>query len=415
MFRKTLRNIRKQLLRWIKAVYHHPWVYPFAHPVYTVLRDTINSYNEHRVFRLGAALAYYTIFSLPALIIVIVGLVSVFLGEAAVQGEVYDAIVGSVGPDAAAQVERAVINIGTPDTSWWAAMIGIVVLIFVATGVFYALQDTLNYIFGVEPVPAKMRILELIFNRLLSFAMVLSIGGLLLISIILNALVLKVSDFVIDNQYQLYDHLPTEWRPYLEYLTDYFFVGLNFLLSVFLITLFFAFLYKILPAVRLRWKYVWAGAFFAAVLFSIGQVIMGIYLSHTNMISAYGAAGSVIAILIWVSYSAQLIFLGAEFIIAVYKYRERAIRPKRFAYALQRATLRPTKKLTRQQLEDLSNHFLTQAPPSYSQLRTMVEYVDFDADPEEMNEAIKEIAKEKEGKLPDPPSDEESHPPHDKN
>lgn len=363
------------------------------------------------MFRLGAALAYYTIFSLPALIIVVVGLVGLFLGEAAVHGEVYDAIVGSVGPDAAAQVERAVINIGTPDTSWWATMLGVVVLIFVATGVFYALQDTLNFIFEVEPVPAKMRILELIMNRILSFAMVLSIGGLLLTSIVLNALLLKVSDFVIENQYILHNRLPVDWRPYLEYGTDYFFVILNLLLSVFLITLFFAFLYKILPAVRLRWKYVWAGAFFSAVLFSIGQIAMGFYLSRTNMISAYGAAGSIIAILIWVSYSAQLIFLGAEFIISLYKYHNKAIRPKRFAYALQRAKKRPTKKLTRQPLEELSNHFLTEAPPSYSQLRTMVKYVDFNADPIEINEVIEEITDEKEEHISETPPHDEPHEP----
>lgn len=186
------------------------------------------------------------------------------------------------------------------------------------------------------------------------------------------------------------------------------------MLSVVLITLFFTFLYKILPAVRLRWKYVLAGAFFSAILFSIGQILLGIYISRTNMISAYGAAGSIIAILIWVSYSAQLIFLGAEFIIALHKYRNRPVHPKRFAYALQQASLRPTKVMSRQQLEDLSNHFLTDAPPSYSQLRIMVESVDFDAPKEEIDEAISDIAHHKEKQLPDPPEAiEKNPPPHD--
>ncbi len=414
-----LKAVKKRLHALVRKFYYHKLLYPIVDPIYTILRDTINSYNEHRVFRLGAALAYYTIFSLPALIIVIVGSVGFFLGEAAVQGEIYDAIVGSVGPDAALQVEKAVINIGTPDTSWWAAMIGIVVLIFVATGVFYALQDTLNFIFSVEPVPAKMRILEVIMNRILSFAMVLSIGGLLLLSIILNALTLKVSDFVIENQYLLYDRLPESVVPYMEYLTDYFFVGLNLIITVFLLTLFFAFLYKILPAVRLRWKYVWIGAFFSAVLFSLGQILMGIYLSKTNMISAYGAAGSIIAILIWVSYSAQLIFLGAEFIIAVCKYRHVDIKPKRFAYALQKGTSRPTNDLSRKQLDELSGAYITAAPPSHSQLREMIEYVGLSDDPVENDTIIEEMVEdlhhrqeldtEHKGEMP--PMEEDIHPP----
>ncbi|MGH1338912.1 MAG: YihY/virulence factor BrkB family protein [Aureispira sp.] len=391
MITSFLKTIRKRLYAVVRKIYYHKLLHPIIHPIYTTLRDTIKSYNEHRVFRLGAALAYYTIFSLPALIIVIVGAVGFFLGEAAVSGEIYSNIVGSVGKDAALQIQKAVINIGTPDTSWWAALLGIAVLVFVATGVFYALQDTLNFIFGVAPVPAKMRILEVIMNRILSFAMVLSIGGLLLLSIIFNALMLKASDFVIANQYLLHERLDPKIVPYIQYLTDYFFVGLNLIISIFLITLFFAFLYKILPAVRLRWKFVWMGAFFSAVLFSIGQILMGIYLSKTNMISAYGAAGSIIAILIWVSYSAQLIFLGAEFIIAVCKYNKVDIKPKRFAYALQRSKSRPIKDLSRKQLDELAGAFITAAPPSHSQLREMIEYIDLSDDPVKNDAMIEDI------------------------
>lgn len=415
-----LKAVKKRLHALVRKIYYHRLLHPILDPIYTILRDTINSYNEHRVFRLGAALAYYTIFSLPALIIVIVGSVGFFLGEAAVSGEIYSNIVGSVGADAALQIEKAVINIGAPDTSWWAALIGIIVLIFVATGVFYALQDTLNFIFAVEPVPAKMRILEVIMNRILSFAMVLSIGGLLLLSIIFNALMLKASDFVIENQYILYEKLDPKIVPYIQYLTDYFFVGLNLVISIFLITLFFAFLYKILPAVRLKWKFVWMGAFFSAVLFSIGQILMGIYLSKTSMISAYGAAGSIIAILIWVSYSAQLIFLGAEFIIAACNYNKVEIKPKRFAYALQKGKRRPVKDLSRKQLDELTGAYITAAPPSHSQLREIIEYIDLSDDPVANDAIIEEIVEDfKYQKKIDPdvdnefpPIDEEEHPPH---
>lgn len=389
-----LKKTRKRLSGLIRAIYYHRLLHPILHPIYTILRNTINNYNEHRVFRLGAALAYYTIFSLPALIIVIVGIVGFFFGEAAVRGEIYSNIVGTVGEDAATQIQKAVINIGPPDNSWWAALLGILVLVFIATGVFYALQDTLNFIFEVEPAPAKMRILEVLINRVLTLAMVLSIGGLLFLSIIINALVLKISDFVIANQQWLHQWLPSELVPYIEYLTNYLFVGLNLAVSIFIITLFFALLYKILPAVQLRWKFVAIGAFFAAVLFSIGQILIGIYLSKTNMISAYGAAGSVIAILIWVSYSAQLIFLGAEFIVAVCQYNNVAIKPKPFARALKRGKKRSLKNLSRKQLNELANARVTAAPPSYYQIREMVEHLDLSDNPMENDAIIEEIVED---------------------
>lgn len=402
---------KKRLYRLIRKIYYHRLLHPIIAPIYTILRDTINSYNEHRVFRLGAALAYYTIFSLPALIIVIVGAVGFFLGEAAVSGEIYSNIVGSVGEAAALQIEKAVINLGTPDTSWWAALIGIIVLMFVATGVFYALQDTLNFIFGVEPAPTKMRILEVIMNRILSFAMVLSIGGLLLLSILLNALLLKASNFIIENQYILFNQLDSKIVFYIKYLTDYFFVGLNLLLSIFLLTLFFAFIYKILPAVQLRWKFVWMGAFFSAILFSIGQILMGIYLSKISMISAYGAAGSIIAVLIWVSYSAQLIFLGAEFIIAICKYNNVEIIPKRFAYALQRGSSRPIKDLSRKQLDELAEAYIMDAPPSHSQLREIIEYIDLSENVVENDDIIKEIVEDLHYKQKIAPDNKDKTPP----
>lgn len=372
MFKKLNNTIKNTILPIVHSAYNHPLVYPIADPVYTITSNTIQSYNHHKVFRLGAALAYYTIFSLPALIIVIVGLVGFFLGEAAVHGEVYIFLVEFVGPEAAKQVENAVINIGTPDTNWWATVIGVGVLIFVATGVFYALQDTLNHIFEVKSVPTRVRVLEVLINRILSLGVVVSIGGLLLLSIILNALLLEMSNFIGGNRAFLHEKLPDFLIPYMDYLTDYFLVFLNLGISVFLVTLFFAMLYKILPAVKLQWKYIWLGAFFAAILFWVGQLVMGIYLSRTSVISAYGAAGSIIVILIWVSYSSQLVFLGAEFIIATCNYYDVEIKPKKFAIALQKSRRKKvSKKMARQKLEEQSNNFLIDAPPSYAILREM--------------------------------------------
>jgi len=369
MLESIISYIKLKIAPWIHKVYHHPFIYPFLHPVYTIIRNTIKSYNKHKVFRLGAALAYYTIFSLPALIIVIIGLVGFFLGEAAVRGEVYSNLVESLGADAAQQIQDAVINIGTPDTNWWATVIGVGLLVFVATGVFYALQDALNHIFEVKSVPKRVRIFEVIINRILSFGMVLSIGGLLVVSILFNALLLKISDFVSNNEVLVYSKVPKFIVPYLQYLTDHFLVFLNLGVSIFLIALFFAALYRILPAVKLKWGYIWAGAFFSSILFWFGEMAMGWYLSRTSVISAYGAAGSLIVILIWVSYSAQLIFLGAEFIIALCGYRGEDILPKKFAVLLHK--VKKTKpSTTREKLGDYSLHH---APPSHDTIeRTQI-------------------------------------------
>ena len=159
MFKKLINFTVTKLLPIVKNTYNHRLVYPIIHPPFSVINITIKNYNRHNVFRLGAALAYYTIFSLPALLIVIIGLVGFFLGEAAVRGEVYSNLVDSVGTDAAQQIQNAVINIGTPNTNWWATVLGISILFFVATGVFNALQSSLNQIFEVKSVPKRVKIL----------------------------------------------------------------------------------------------------------------------------------------------------------------------------------------------------------------------------------------------------------------
>ncbi|MCP4443690.1 MAG: YihY/virulence factor BrkB family protein [Aureispira sp.] len=326
----------------------------FILPVFTVIRSTIQNYQRDKVLRLGAALAYYTIFSLPALIVVIIGLVGFFLGEAAVRGEIYSSLVEVVGSAAANQIQNAVKNIGSTDTNWWAAVIGVGLLIFVATGVFYVMQEALNKVFQVEEVPRKLKfkfkVLEIVINRVLSLGMVLSVGGLLVFSILSNAILLEVSAYVTENEAYVISKIPTTLDfliPYVSYLTGYFLVFLNLGLSIFLIALFFFMLYNILPAVKLKWRYLWAGAFFAGTLFWIGEMLMGFYLSNTSVISAYGAAGSLIVLLIWVYYSAQLVFLGAEFIKALCTYKGVEIMPKEFAVRLEKAGVKKPKRKKR--------------------------------------------------------------------
>jgi membrane protein len=373
MYQKFIDFIIHKILPFFVRIYRSKHIYPILHPPFTVVRTTIRNYNRHNVFKLGAALAYYTIFSLPALIIVMIGLVGFFFGEAAVHGEIFNALVDALGPDASRQIQNAVLNIGTPDTNWWATILGVALLFFVATGVFYSLQSSLNHIFEVESVPKRVKILEVIMNRVLSLGMVLSIGGLLMITIVLNAFLLKISDFKTANESFVKQLIPEAIYPYLDYLTNYFLVFLNLGISVFLIALFFATLFKILPAVRLRWTYIWAGALLSALLFWFGQLAMGIYLSNTSVITAYGAAGSIIVILIWVSYSSQLIFLGAEFIIALCEYRKVPIPPKNFVSALQNIKRKRNYKRELAKPQGQGSFYL-EAPPSHYENRKLQLY-----------------------------------------
>ena len=313
-------HLRSKCVSFLKAIYQSKWLHPILYPLYEVVVKTFIFYFKRRVFRLGAAMAYYTIFSLPAILIVIIGMLGYFLGESAVEGQIYQHLVDILGEQSALQIEKAVASIGSPSENYWATLLGLFVLLFVATGVFYALQEALNQIFQVEELPRKTKFLENIINRALSIGVVLSIGGLLLLSMLSNALVQQLNLWVIENEQLLLDKIPNDFyqtRLIVQYIGGSFTGALNLGITLFLIALFFALLYKILPAVKLANKYVMAGALFAASLFWIGQIGLNYYIKHTNFISAYGAAGSIIVILVWVYYNAQLIFLGAEFIRAL--------------------------------------------------------------------------------------------------
>lgn len=309
-------------------------------PAWEVFKLSIYYFREDNVHRMGAALAYYTIFSLPAILVIVIGLVGFFFGEAAVQGQIYSYLeqhMFSANKDVARQIEDAVRNIGTHSQNWWATVLGLGFLMFVATNIFYAMQETLNQIFQVEAIPRKVAILKAIINRILSFVVVMCIGGIVVLSIVLNAVVLKITDWVNTDGKEWIASLPKEMdflSPYLDYFSGYFLVSLNLGVSIAIIAIFFVLLYKVLPAVQVGWSYALWGAFWVSLFFFIGQMLLGYYLSHTATISAYGAAGSLIVLLIWVYYSAQLFFWGAEFIRAMYHFRRQNMRPKAFAHRL---------------------------------------------------------------------------------
>jgi membrane protein len=315
----------------------------FLRPSFIVIQNTVRGYNRDKIWHMGASIAYYTIFSLPAILIIVIAIVGFLLGEAAVEGRVYSTLVESVGEKPALQIQDAVKNIGSPTTNWWMTILGFGFLVFIATNIFNAMQSTFNRIFSVVQTDQKISFLQMIINRFLSFGMVLSIGALLIFSILLNGFLFALTNYIQANKSWMLVHFPKNMAPYITYLSDNFLVFLNQGVSLALVTVFFTLLYKILPAVKLRWRFILAGAFFASVLFWIGQLLIGYYLQKAGVINAYGAAGSLIAILIWVYYSAQLVFIGAEFIRSLCQYRGVVIRPKSFARASKRSVQRVNK------------------------------------------------------------------------
>jgi membrane protein len=254
---------------------------------------------EHKILKLSAALAYYTIFSLPGLIIIIVWVSDIFYGHDAVEGTVYNQITSLVGSEAALQIQETIRNATLSSEGSFATIVGAVTLFIGATSVFGEIQDSINEIWRLKSKPEKGRgWLRLIINRLLSFSMVISLGFLLLVSLVLNG----IMDALIDRLTQLFP----ETQVILVYIV-------NLLITFLLTALLFGLIFKVLPDARIQWRHVRAGAFATALLFMAGRFLIGYYLGHSRMTSAYGAAGSVIVILLWVYYSAIILYFGAAF------------------------------------------------------------------------------------------------------
>lgn len=254
---------------------------------------------DNRVLKLSAALAYYTIFSLPGLVIIIIWITDIFYGKQAVEGSVYGQIEGLVGRDAAIQIQETIRNATLSADGHFATIVGLATLIIGATSVFGEIQDSINLIWRLKAKPKKGKgWIKLIINRLLSFSIIVSLGFLLLVSLIVNG----VMDAVIGKL--------TAMFPDTQVMLAYVFnLAFTFLVTSFL----FGLIFKVLPDARIQWKHVRAGAFTTALLFMAGKFLISFYLGQSKMSSAYGAAGSIIVMLLWVYYSAIILYFGAVF------------------------------------------------------------------------------------------------------
>jgi len=261
-----------------------------------MLREMITSWNRHGASAQSAALAFYTIFSLAPVLVVVISLAGAVFGEEAVRGQIFGQFRDLMGDQAALLVQEVLQSAARPAAGRVAAIVGIVTLILGATAVFGQLQDALNTVWEVAPKPGAV-LTTLLRKRLLSFAIVLGLGFLLAVSLVLSAALAGLGG-------------------YLERLLPVHVVILrvtNFLLSFLLITLLFAMIYRLLPDVKLDWKDVWLGAAVTSLLFVIGKALISLYLGRTGVASAYGAAGSLVVVLLWVYYSSLIFFFGAVF------------------------------------------------------------------------------------------------------
>lgn len=262
-----------------------------------LLVKTGKQWIEDDPFRLAAVVAYYALLSLPGLLVVVINTVGFFWGTEIVTGQLTSTIESAIGSDAAKTVTSILENATTSEDNLLATLLAIGVLVFGATGVFFHLQISLNEIWQIKPNP-KSGFVRMLINRLISFAFVLIVGFLLLIFFVISALLAILQEFI------------RESLPDVLLIVAYL---LNLALSLGVITLLFALIFKYLPDAKIWWKSVWGGAFITAILFTIGKELLGLYFGEANPGSTYGAAGSLVLILLWVSYSSLILFFGAEF------------------------------------------------------------------------------------------------------
>ena len=270
----------------------------------SLLKDTYKAWNDNDPFRLSAVVAYYAVLSLPALLVIIVSVVGSIWGPEIVQDKLTSEFSSALGKDAASSIKTMISQSQSNKRGTIATIMGIGTLIYGATGLFYQLQLALNDIWEVEPDP-NAKWWKLLFDRARSFTFILVIGFLLLISFVLTAGISAIKQSI--------EKIVSEGSEIISY-------SLDILVSLGIITLLFALMFRYLPDAKVRWRMVRIGAFVTALLFVIGKLVLGYYFGETNPGSTYGAAGTIILILLWVSYSSLILFFGAEF---TYVYAKR--------------------------------------------------------------------------------------------
>lgn len=265
--------------------------------LFIFIKKVILEFFDDNVLKYSASLSYYTVFSLAPMLIIIISICGFLFGRDAVQGQVYNEIKDLVGAGAALQIQDTIKNIHLTKDTPVATIVSIVVLILGGTAIFGEIQDSLNKIWGLK-VKMKKAWWKLVLSRLLSFSLVISLGFVLMVSLLLNALIALVGN-----------HL----NKLVSGIGKIFIPVIDNLLTFTITAIVFAVIFKVLPDAKIKWKDVSIGAFVTAILFTLGKIAIGWYLGQSNMATIYGAAGSVVIIMVWAYYSSLILYLGAEF------------------------------------------------------------------------------------------------------
>jgi len=278
-----------------------------------LFKKAYTSWNSNDPWARSAIIAYYTLFSLPSLLIIVVSIAGYFFGRDAVQGRITGQIAEFIGTDSASIVENMISNAALSSNSTIAVIFGVFMLIFGATGVFFQLKKAMNNIWNVAE--KKETYFRMFMDRVISFGMILVIGFLMLLGLIVSAIIRMLSDYI---------------ESYAPALTALGLDLVNSFLSLVFITLLFGAIFKLLPDIKIRWKVTLYGAALTTVLFLIGEYLIGIYFGRTDPASVYGGASSMVLILLWVNYTCLIMFFGAEFTVQYAQHKKEKITPTEF-------------------------------------------------------------------------------------
>ena len=283
--------------------------------IWEVLKNSFKGFGDDKITKMSSSLAYYTIFSMAPLLIIIISLSGIFLGQDAAEGKVYGQLTAFVGANTASQLQEMIKNASLSGKSVTAAIIGIATLVIGATTVFAQIQDSINFIWGLKPKP-KRGWLKFLKNRFLSFSVIIGLGFLLLVSLSISALI---------------DGFSNSLQAYFPKVTVVIFYIINLLITLAITTLIFGAIFKVLPDAKIKWKDVLVGSVVTAVLFMLGKFGISFYIGKSQVGSTYGAAGSLVILLLWVYYSAIILYFGAEFTKAFAMKYGSQIHPDQYA------------------------------------------------------------------------------------
>ena len=309
--------------------------------IWASLKQSGSDIGTYNITKLSAALAYYTVFALAPMLIVLISVVSFFYGKEAAQGEIYGQIKSVVGSDAATSIQEIISKAALSPSFTFASVVGVIALVFSATGVFAEIQSSINLIWNLKIKPKKGGIFKMLKIRLISFSLIISLGFIALVSLLVNYLVDALSQ-------RLERFLPKDTL-YISYI-------INVAITLLAISILFGIIFRFLPDAKIEWKDVRVGAVTTAVLFIIGKLIIGLYLSKSSPGSAFGAAGSVIIILLWVYYSSIILYFGAAFTKNYAQETGRHIYPNDYAVFTEQVEVENKGSLQDQNSKQVKDH-----------------------------------------------------------